>query len=144
MEDSPGKYNYLEHTADAKFQAFGSNLEEAFENSAIAMISIMCDPAKVTANKEKEIDIEGKDLESLLYNFLEEILFILDSDNQIAGSIKTIKIKKLKERYSLKSVLLCDSASKYQFFGEVKAITYNSMFVKKQGKKFIVQVVVDL
>ena len=29
------RFKFLEHTADVKFQAFGNNLEEVFENSAL-------------------------------------------------------------------------------------------------------------
>ncbi|MGB2763781.1 MAG: archease, partial [Candidatus Aminicenantaceae bacterium] len=30
------RYRFLEHTSDAKFQAFGNTLEEAFCNAALA------------------------------------------------------------------------------------------------------------
>ena len=44
------KYKFLEHKADAKFQAFGKSLEEAFSNAALAMTSIMTDPKKIKEN----------------------------------------------------------------------------------------------
>ena len=43
------KFKYLQHTADAKFQAFGKTLEEAFCNAALAMVSLMWDPEKIEA-----------------------------------------------------------------------------------------------
>ena len=33
------RYKFLAHTADAKFQAFGETLEEAFGNAALATAS---------------------------------------------------------------------------------------------------------
>ena len=35
---SAQKFRYLSHTADAKFQAFGASLEEAFSNAALGGI----------------------------------------------------------------------------------------------------------
>jgi SHS2 domain-containing protein len=35
------RYRFLRHTADAKFQAFGTTLEEAFINAALATASLM-------------------------------------------------------------------------------------------------------
>jgi len=140
------KYKYLEHTADAKFQAFGKTLEEAFKNSALAMLNLMCDTAKVKSKTDKEIKVKGKDKESLLYNFLEELLFLLDSKRFVTGSIKSLKITGKSGEYWLNAGLSGDNASKYSFFGQVKAITYNNMLVKenKKAKRFIIQAVVDL
>jgi len=139
-------YIYLEHTADAKFQAFGKSLEEAFGNAALAMLNLMCDAKKARGKTSKKINAKGKDKEALLYSFLEEILFLLDSNNFLTCKVKSIKIKEIKKSYSLEAELLGDNASSCKFFGEVKAITYNSMFIKedKKTKKFIIQAVVDL
>lgn len=140
------KYIYLEHTADAKFQAFGKSLGEAFSNAALAMLNLMCKTSSVKATIKREIKVKGKDKEALLYSFLEEILFLLDSKNFLTCKVKSIKIKEIKKSYSLEAELLGDNASSCKFFGEVKAITYNSMFIKedKKTKKFIIQAVVDL
>lgn len=140
------KYIYLEHTADAKFNAFGKTLEEAFKNAAFAMFNLMCTTGEVKTKDKKEIKVKGKDKEALLYNFLEELLFLLDSENFLMGKIKKINIKKSKNRYEMQAEITGDKASKYKFFGEAKAITYNSMFVKqdKKTKRFIIQAVVDL
>ena len=142
------KYIYLEHTADGKFRAFGKSLEEAFSNSALAMFGIMTDVSKVKAGKTRSIKVEGKDKESLLYNFLEELIFLFDSKNLLISNVKSMKISLSKGRYNLKAVILLDDSSKYEFFSLVKGITYNEMFIEetkeKNRKKFIIQAVVDL
>ena len=141
------KFKFLEHTADVKFQAYGKTLEEAFKNSALAMFNIMYD-GKVAGKIKKKIKVRGKDKESLLYNFLEELLFLLDSENFFSGKIKKIKINKEKNKYKLEAELEGDEAKNYEISLDVKAVTYNSMFVKKRetkGKdKFICQVVLDV
>ena len=134
------KYKFLEHKADAKFQAFGKTLEEAFSNAALAMFSIMTKTEKIKPKIEKKIVVDGIDQKSLLYNFLEKILFLLDTKNFLLNKIKKIKIEKNK----LNAILIGDGINSYELFGEVKAVTYNEMFIKKEKDKYIVQVVVDL
>ncbi|HDK42597.1 MAG TPA: archease [Candidatus Pacearchaeota archaeon] len=119
------KYIFLPHTADVKFQASGKTIEEAFENSALALKERMCN-AKIKAKIEKKIEISGRDFENLLYNFLEEFLYLLDAEDFITSKIKSIKISKFK----LKAIVVGDKASNYKFSNDVKAITYNEMFVK--------------
>ena len=134
------KYKFLEHTADVKFQAFGKNIEEVFENSALALKEAICGKKKIKSTKEKVIKIKGKDFESLMYKFLEEILYLLDSSNFLISKIKEIKIKD----FTLKAILSGDNTKNYWFTNNVKAVTYNEMFIKKKGSKWISQVVLDV
>jgi len=134
------KFKFLEHTADIKFQAFGKNLEEVFENSSLALKEAICGKKKIKGTKEKIIKIKGRDFESLMYKFLEEILYLLDSSNFLISKIKEIKIKD----FTLKAILSGDSSKNYWFTNSVKAITYNEMFIKKKEGKWISQVVLDV
>ena len=147
-------FKFLKHTADVKFQAFGKNLEEAFTNAAYALKKTIAD-IKVKPIIRKKIEVEGKDKENLLYNFLEEFLFLLDAESFLLANIKEIKINKTNflknkfdqkkdDKYKLEADIIGDKASAYKFVNDVKAITYNEMFVKKQNNKFICQVVVDV
>ncbi len=133
-------FKFLEHTADVKFRAFGKNTEEVFENSALALKEAICGKIKIKEKKEKIINVEGKDPESLLYNFLEEILYFLDAEDFLIGKVKKININKLK----LKAVISGDKSSDYKFTNSVKAVTYNEMFVKEQKGKWTAQVVLDV
>ena len=131
------KYKYLEHTADIKFQAFGKSLEEAFSNSAYAMINIICEK-KVRERITKRIKVKGIDKKSLLYRFLEEILFLLNTKNFLLSKVKKIKIK----GNELTAVLTGDDLKNYKLGLDVKAVTYNDMFIKE--KPFLIQVVLDI
>lgn len=134
------KFKFLEHTADIKFQAFGKSSEEVFKNSALALKEAICGEIKVEEKIKKTINLKKKDFESLLYNFLEEILFMLDAENFIIAKISKIKIDNL----NLKATIIGDKASEYEFTNSVKAITYNEMFVKKEEGIWKAQVVIDV
>jgi len=138
------KYRFLEHTADAKFQAYGSTLEEAFTHAALATVSLMWDWKKIENKRERKVEVEGKDLKQLLASFLEEILYLLDSENFLTGGTEKLSVKQDGNRYLLKTLFKGDVFSdKYEIYGEVKAITYNEMKIEDRNG-FMVQVVVDL
>ena len=130
------KFEILEHTADGKFRAYGKNLNEAFSNAAIAMFSLMTNIKKVKGKTKKKIIVEGIDLKSLLYKFLEELLFLFDSQGFLLKEVKSLKINK----YKLTAEIIGDKAKNYEIFGDVKAVTYNEMKITNK----YVQVVVDM
>ncbi len=132
------KFVFLEHTADIKFQAFGKSLDEVFENAALAMIASQY-KGKIKKKIKKKIKINGKDLESLLYNFLEEILFLIDTKGFLMAKCK-VKIRGSE----LTAELIGDDIRNYKITIDAKAITYNEMFVRKEENKWICQVVVDV
>ncbi len=134
------KYKFLPHTADIKFQAYGKTLGESFENSALAMFNAMY-KEKIKSKIKKTVKVKGKDFESLLYNFLESLLILLDSKNFF---LSKAKVKINKEKLELTAELEGDNARDYSIGLDVKAITYNNMFVKKEKGKWVCQVVVDV
>jgi len=141
------KYKFLEHTGDIKFQAEGKNLEEAFLNSALALNEVIRGNLKIDKKIKAKIKVDGKDKESLLLDFLEEFLFLLDAEDFLMSEVKDIKITR-EGRFKLEAEAIGDRASNYEFSNDVKAITYNEMFVKKTGTskkgKVVVQVIVDV
>ncbi|MDO8516651.1 MAG: archease [Nanoarchaeota archaeon] len=136
------KYKFLSHTADVKFQAEGKTLEEAFSNAVLALRETIAGKIEIKGKKEKKISVKGKDFESLLYNFLEEFLVLLDADDFLVSKVKDIKID--KNKFKLNAVVLGDKASDYKFSNAVKAVTYNEMFIKVDKNKNTVQVVLDV
>jgi len=122
------RYKFIEHTADVEFQAFGKTVEEVFKNSAFALKETICGEIEVKEKKKKVISIKQKDFESLLYSFLEEILYLLDAEDFLISNISKITINK----FNLKATIIGDKASEYEFSNSVKAVTYNDMFVKNE------------
>jgi SHS2 domain-containing protein len=132
------KFEFFEHTADILFKAYGENVNEVFENAALAMFHTMSDN-KIDAKLKKKFKVKGKDYESLLYNFLEEFLILIDTDDFFLSSVK-VKIKD----FTLEAEAVGDSVKNYEMNIDVKAVTYNNMFVKKEKEKWVAQVVLDV
>jgi len=134
-------YKFLEHTADVKFKAEGKSVEDVFVSCAGALNETIRGDIKILEQEERVIDVKGDDFESLLYNFLEEFLFLLDSEGFLCAGVKEIKID--EGNFKLEAVLVGDKAENYKFTNDVKAVTYNDMFVKKDNE-WKAQVVLDV
>jgi SHS2 domain-containing protein len=139
------KFRYLEHTADAKFQAFGASLEEAFGNAALALVNLMWDPAVVPADRSHPVEVEGSDLKQLLLNYLEEVLFLLDSRGFLLRTVDDLRIQTAPPGYRLSGVFRGGQAGRgSEIYGDVKAVTYHEMEVVSSRDRWSVQVVVDM
>ena len=134
-------YKFLPHTADVKFQAQGKTLAEAFENCAYALTDTITDHKKIKPTTEKTIDIESENQESLLYDFLEQFLILLDSEGFLLNKIKSLKITENK----LQATIVGDTHQEnYEIDTHIKAVTYQEMFIKKQDNHYLIQVILDI
>lgn len=132
------KFEFLPHTADFKFKAFGDNLNEVFENTVLAISAYISPDNKIASKKGKVIEAHGKDYESLLYNFIDEILFLIDSEGFIPAKAEVNLMG-----YNLKAELYGDDAKNYEIKA-IKAATYAEMHIKKTAKGFEAQAVLDV
>jgi SHS2 domain-containing protein len=138
------RYKFLEHTSDAKFQAFGRTLEEAFSNAGLATAGLMWNWENVEKKVEHQVKVKGNDLKQLLVNFLEEIIYLFETKSFLLGSVEKLTIEKEGKNFRLKALIKGDRHSdKYKIHGDVKAITYNEMEVETKNH-FMIQVVVDI
>ncbi len=133
------KYEFLEHTADAKFIAYGKTIEESLCNSAYALIKSISSK-KIKPIKEINIKISGKGEKNLIYRFLEEFLYLIDAKDLILSRIEEISFSK----EGIKAKITVDSFSKYEKTNEVKAIVYNSILVKEEKNNFSITVTIDV
>ncbi|WP_321419285.1 archease [uncultured Methanomethylovorans sp.] len=145
MPDAPKKYEYLDHTADAKFLAYGKTLEEAFENAALAMFNVMINTNTISNTLLQDIDLVAEDIDGLLFDWLSEFLFLMDAENLIFGDFKVHSIKQKGGKFYLSATVYGEliDLSRHVFDTEVKAATYNNMQVKNLADGWVLQATVD-
>ena len=141
----PIKYEYRDHPADVQLHAWGDTLQEAFEQVAIAMFGYMTDLTKVEISQTEEIEVEGHDMESLLYQFLDECLFVFSAENFLVA--KKVEITSFdKENFKIAAKLHGEpfDLDKHPQGTEVKAITYASMEIYDTEGQHEVFVIIDI
>ncbi len=72
-------FELLEHTADIGFRARGDTQAELFENAAEALVSIAMETDGIAPRQSYPLAAAGEDPQSLLVNWLSEVLFWLDA-----------------------------------------------------------------
>lgn len=138
------KFEFFDVTADVGFRSYGKTLEEAFENAALAMFEVMTDTAKIELLTHKEIMIESEDPMALLYDWLDELIFLHDSENLIFSNFK-IEIKEINhDTYHLTGKVWGETFNpdKHESREDVKAVTYHLMGIKEENG-FMVRVILD-
>lgn len=154
------EFEFFEHTADVKFRAYGKNFAEALANAGKATMQVMTDIKKIKPVQKKQINVTSKTKESLIYDFLEELIFLVDTEGFLAKNIKikirkqnatnnaTHKDKNKKDKqlstYSLTATIEGDNAKKYDIHTQIKAVTYNDMIIEETKDRCSIQIVHDI
>lgn len=146
----PGKFDFLEHTADIYIVAYGENILELFENAGLAMFESMTDTSGIDKKQVREIISEGFDLESLLYRWLEDLLTIYYSETIMCSevSVESLNIERRGDdiQYNIKGKCIGDffDPDKHVSKVEIKAVTYHLMRIIKDEEKWKAYFVLDI
>ncbi len=137
-------YRFLEHVTDAYIEVEGDTLEQAFELAAKALVDTMINVNSVAPTNEAQITVEGHDLESLLYNWLEEVMLKLLVDRQALSHFNVL-ISKHNDRYELKATVRGEplDIEKHRYKVEIKGVTYHMMKIER-NKTVKIRFLLDL
>ncbi len=140
------KYKFLEDVAiaDIAYEAYGKDLNELFENAAMAIFELSANLKTIQAKKKLEIELENEKIENLLYDFLSEILFLKDSKYMVFKKVK-VSIKENK-KYQLKAIIEGDTINpqKQQLENDIKAVTMHMFKIEKIENGYKATIVVDI
>jgi SHS2 domain-containing protein len=135
-------FEVLEHPADIGFRAFGRTLPELFAQSAVAMLSIAGDPADAQPKAEYPLAAESGDRESLLVDWLNEVLYWFDG-KRIA--FRQFRVTRFTES-ELEAVGLGEPRDPERHRARliVKAVTYHQLKLEYRGGLWVAEVYLDI
>lgn len=136
-------FRFLPHsvTSDIAFEATGRSLKELFENSARATFSVMADLAKVKPKIKSIVKMKAPSLEDLLFNFLNELIFIKDRDGMLFSKFNvTIKDANLAVSVFGEKI----DPEKHDLGVDVKAVTKHDFSMVKKSGIYKARVVLDI
>jgi len=138
------KWRLLPHAGEAFIEAWGDTIEEVHENAAKAFYDVMCDVDKIEPKISREITVTGEDWMEAFYNFINELIFIFDTEELVFGDFK-IKIIKNKEwriiasargeKYNIK---------KHNWKVGIKAVAFHGMELTKENDKWKIRYILDI
>ncbi len=140
------RFEFLEHTADAYIAAYGKTLEEAFENAAYATFEVMTTAEKIKPRIEEKVEVEGHDLQALLYNWLETLLIRFDTTGKLYSRFKISVIAKTTEGYKLEAKIWGENFNPQRHLQKVgvKAVTYHRMEIVEKPEQFTLKFILDI
>lgn len=138
-------YKFLEHTADIGVLVESLDFRSALEESVDALIHLIFGNATLNDMNqlnEEMIEINSSDEESLLVDFLNEILFLIDSKKIIPLKLEITELGKNNLKAKFKA---------YQFDFEknpinlyVKAVTFHQLQIEEKEDQTIIKFFVDI
>lgn len=142
QKDAKQPYEVLEHTADVGLAAYGRDLAELFANAAKGMFSLMTAVEKVEPVTEVAIKVEAEDRETLLVEWLNELLYHLEVNNLFFSDFKLQKISDTQLEAVAKGEPI--NPDKHEFKLQIKACTYHELKVEKTDTIWRAQVIFDI
>ena len=134
------RFELIEHTADMGLAAYGKDLAEAFANAAYGMFSIIAELDNVKEIESRRVEINEDDIESLLFEWLNSLLYYFDVETLIFKRFDIIEFGEdhlaadcYGEKYD---------PSRHHLKTGVKSATYHMLEVDKAKNR--VQVIFDV
>ena len=135
-------WEHFEHEADIGVRGCGPTAADAFEQAAIAMTAVITDPANINPVEEADIECEGPDMELLLPDWLNAILFEMSTRGMLFGEFK-VRFNEGKLFGTAKGERV--DIERHRPTVEVKAATYTALKVtQQQDGTWLAQCVVDV
>ncbi len=141
-------YTFLEDIAlaDIAFLATGETLEELFNAAGLAVTNVMVRTlSKVDERVTREFALESIDVETLLFNFMQELIYLKDVDLLLFCRYE-ISINPSSHGYSLKAKAYGEGIDmkKHDLIVDVKAVTMHRFEVRRTEKGWQATVILDI
>jgi SHS2 domain-containing protein len=131
-------FEEIEHTADRAFRVTGRDLANLLENAARAMQMLDGLAASDGPPATREIAVEGFDRESLLVNWLNEILFLEQAHQLVCETFHILEVEGYRLRATVQT-RACDERHTH-----IKAATFHNLKIRETSQGLEAEVVLDV
>jgi SHS2 domain-containing protein len=141
-------YTYLEEigTADIAFEATGRDLPELFSAAADATTNVMIDNIEaIEPRKARRIELSSDQLDILLFDFLQELIFLKDAERLLLR-MQDVRIDERDKNYFLKATAEGEplDAERHHQRADVKAVTLHGFSVERTEGGWNARVLLDI
>ena len=143
----PASHRALEHTADVGIEVEAPSLETLYAEAAIALCDTLTHREAVRTSIEREIAVEATDGELLLVDFLNEVLFLFDTEALVFSSAEVRLLRDSEpSAVGLRATLGGEryDGERHPLRSLVKAVTYHGLRVWRDGERWRARVLFDL
>jgi SHS2 domain-containing protein len=130
-------YREVEHTADWELEVWAPDLARLFEEAARGMYALTGIRLATSPRYERQLALEAGDDESLLVNFLSELLYYAETE-ALAFDVVRVQVEDGALAADLRGAPIEEYAK------EIKAVTYHKLKVQRLPDGLQVRVVFDV
>jgi len=135
------KYKFIDEIkSDVMFEAYGKDLKELFENAAEALFSVICKIKQVKPKETEEFIIKGENLDSLMINWLQGLIAIVDTEEKFFSKFEIEDINETQ----LKAKLYGEPIKPELGETVVKAVTYYKYQLEKTKQGYKARISLDI
>lgn len=136
-------YEILEHPADAKFRVVAETKQKVFSEAVEAFAEIVGGEA---GKQVHTVKVESEGLEPLLFDFLDELIFLQDTENVVVSHARELEVESLENSWRLEADIKVDKITSEVHKLDVKGPTYSEMQVDydRDEGAWVLQVVLDI
>ncbi|HWP29166.1 MAG TPA: archease [Chloroflexota bacterium] len=141
MADQAAGFETVDHTAEVGLRAWGPDLAAAFVQAARGLFSLLVPLERVQPVRQREFAIAAEDLEGLLVAWLEELLFVFETERLVFADFTVSR----PSRTALQAWAWGEPFDPARHRGgvAVKAVTYHRLAVV-EGPPARVEVILDV
>ncbi len=142
MQPNVTGYTFIEHTADLGLRATATTLPDLFIQAARGMYALLGQLEPGTEPVEKILQLQAPDTESLLHDWLSELLWEVDGNGRLFDALE---FEWLDEQHLTArcSGTVYDTARSERSI-EIKAVTYHDLRIEKHDGIYQVTVIFDI
>lgn len=135
----------LDHTADVGFELEAASLAELFAGAAAALTDVVTDVAAVRPAETLEVELEADDRELLLVEWLEELVYRLDSESRLFRRAE-VELEERGGRVALRATLRGEpfDPARHPLKVAIKGVTYHGLEVRRAGEGWRARVIFDI
>ncbi|MBA7465534.1 Protein archease [subsurface metagenome] len=133
-------FEELDHTADVLMRVRGATLSEIFSDAGRAMFHVMYGPCE-DRGIERQISLEAENLESLLIDYLSELLFITDVENTVFCTFD-VDIQGTRLVAALRGEPF--DPARHSAGTLIKGISYFGLEIVKKEEAYVVEIIFDI
>jgi SHS2 domain-containing protein len=136
------RWEHFPHEADIGVRGLGVTLEQAFEQTALALTAVIVDPAAVAPRETIRLVCEAPEIELLLVDWLNTLVYEMSTRNMLFSKFE---VHLEEERLSAQVWGEALDAGRHHPAVEVKGATYTALKVARQPDgSWLAQCVVDV
>ena len=132
----------FEHTADVGLEASADNLGELFEAMGEGLADVICPRRSVKKQKTLQIRAESENVETLLVDFLAELLGLFNLEKFLIAGVKVERIDETSVAAEVVGEIY--DPVRHELDDEIKAVTYHKLKVVREGDKWTGRVILDI